>query len=55
MEQVKRSMVDAFQGLVENFVEYEKQITEAESMQKDITIKHEGYDTAVVSFRVHSQ
>jgi hypothetical protein len=48
MEQVKRSMVDAFEGLIENLAEYEKTINEALSMQKEITAKHDAYDTAVV-------
>ena len=48
MEQVKRSMVDAVGSLVTSLTDYEKSIVDAMAMQKEITAKHDAYDTTLV-------
>ena len=41
-------MVDAVGSLVTSLTDYEKSIVDAMAMQKEITAKHDAYDTTLV-------
>ena len=47
-------MVDAVGSLVTSLTDYEKSIVDAMAMQKEITAKHDAYDTTLVRVRRQS-
>ena len=47
VELVKRSMLDAYEGLIDDLAEYDANISAVLSMQKEIAAKRDTYDSAM--------